>query len=737
MPTFLNPWMLLGGLAVGIPVALHFFYRARYRPLPWGAMKFLRLAIEQTSRRLRFQELILLILRILICLILAAALARPASKTLSSGSGRGESVDAILIVDTSYSMAAKETEKQSRLDRAKEAAIKVIDNLPPNSTVQVIACSDKAGFIGPNTPTNLDQARHLIRNLKVTSRSTDFEAGFGEAISRFEKTTGANKEVYLFSDMQRSGWERQTTALRSKAEEIKNQASLYLVRCAEKKVKNVAVVGIMTQTDVPHVDTRLSFTVLLRNSGAEPVAGLKLTFEVDGKALGGGAADGKSADHDSRPVDKIGPGETKAVSITGKIDKPGLRLLTARIKEDDLEEDNEYNRFLMVREKVRVLVIDGAPNERDPTAAASFYLANALVPVLDEVRPTYHILPRVISAQVASAGALAGNDICILCNVDAARLPADFTRKLISDVQSGKGLLITAGNNVVAKDYNAVFKDLLPAPLADAGAFTTPEGTFLKPDLNSIDKLSFLGKFVESGNNPLRDLGDADTRTVIQVKDPRTETATKDAGRVLLRFTDGKPMLLSRAVGDGEVMLLTTTLDYTWSYLPNNTALVPALHGCLAYMSQKAGGSFNGIVTKPLVWQPPDAGKDYYLIKPDKERVRLGRPKDVDGRPTLTAREADTSRAGIYEIVTDDDKPPARFALIPDLRESENLEAFTDQQINEQLGFSPTHLSTGFDGSAFTGTERSRKEWTIWVLTALLIFAVGEMLWAWFCGRSW
>ena len=58
---FLAPFMLIGGAAAGIPIALHFFYRAHYRPVPWGAMKFLRLAVEQTSRRLRFQEIILLL----------------------------------------------------------------------------------------------------------------------------------------------------------------------------------------------------------------------------------------------------------------------------------------------------------------------------------------------------------------------------------------------------------------------------------------------------------------------------------------------------------------------------------------------------------------------------------------------------------------------------------------------------------------------------------------------------
>ena len=40
-------------------------------------MKFLRLAVEQTSRRLQFQELVLLLLRIFLMMLLAVALARP------------------------------------------------------------------------------------------------------------------------------------------------------------------------------------------------------------------------------------------------------------------------------------------------------------------------------------------------------------------------------------------------------------------------------------------------------------------------------------------------------------------------------------------------------------------------------------------------------------------------------------------------------------------------------------
>jgi hypothetical protein len=104
---FFAPYMLWGLLAAGIPIALHFFYRSRYRKVPWAAMKFLLTSIEQTSRRLRFQELILLLLRVTVLALLALALARP--KSLSErGAEHGDAVDAVLVIDTSYSMAARD-----------------------------------------------------------------------------------------------------------------------------------------------------------------------------------------------------------------------------------------------------------------------------------------------------------------------------------------------------------------------------------------------------------------------------------------------------------------------------------------------------------------------------------------------------------------------------------------------------------------------------------------------------
>src|SRR3954465_15070799 len=100
--SFLAPLMLWGAAAAAIPIAIHLFFRSRYRTVPWAAMKFLLTSVEQTSRRLKFQELLLLLLRVCVLVLLAVAFARPISSVVR-GAGRGDAVDAVFVFDVSFS----------------------------------------------------------------------------------------------------------------------------------------------------------------------------------------------------------------------------------------------------------------------------------------------------------------------------------------------------------------------------------------------------------------------------------------------------------------------------------------------------------------------------------------------------------------------------------------------------------------------------------------------------------
>jgi hypothetical protein len=731
--SFLAPWMLLGGAAVSIPIILHFFYRARYRRLPWAAMTFLKQAIEQTSRRVRFQEIILLVLRCAVLLLLALAIARPTFSG-ATAAGRGESVDAVFVFDTSYSMGAQDGEK-TRLDRAKDAALAVIDNLPPNSTVQIFGNSDRTVALGPVTPGNLDQARQIVQGVDLTSLASDLLPGLSEAYTALDRGAGANKEVYLFGDMQKLGWDRQSAAIRAKCEEIKSRATLLLVRCGnfDRQLHNVSVTDITYPGGIPHTGTRMPFTVLLRNAGKEPVKNVSVTLEVDGRPL----------DTEADAVDEIGPGQTFPVTLTAKLDQAGPRVITAKVKTDDVPGDNRLDKIIPVREQVRVVIVDGAPDLRDPKDAASHFVRNALLPVAENQIDDYFVRVTVVPADEAGPALLGNCDVCFLLNVPSSNadhpgipgLSKEFVDRLAEFVKAGGGLVVGCGDRVIPARYNQVFGSggakLLPFDLDEVAEAKPDEPFRIAPD--TAEAVSYLARFRDE---PFRTVtADVDVTRVVGVR-----TAENSAGQVLLRLADQKPFVTAKVIGEGEVIFVAGSLDMKWGNWPAKAgSFLSFVQFTLAHLTGKAARGANRIAGEPIVYNPPEASKNFDLIRPDGKRVKLGQATGGEAGKHLTVTAPDTPVAGVYRIVADgaDEVTAPRFAVAPDLRETDNLDGLSDGEIEQLLGFRPVFLQAGSGAEQMIATERSKREWTVWLLLVLFVVAAGESVWAWFCGRAW
>ena len=103
--TWINPGML-GFLSLGaIPIIIYLINRQRYRRVPWAAMEFLLRAMKKHRRRLRLENLLLLLIRTAAVLLFVLAMARPSLDSgslpvLTGDSGRSE----LFLVDRSYSM---------------------------------------------------------------------------------------------------------------------------------------------------------------------------------------------------------------------------------------------------------------------------------------------------------------------------------------------------------------------------------------------------------------------------------------------------------------------------------------------------------------------------------------------------------------------------------------------------------------------------------------------------------
>jgi hypothetical protein len=782
--SFLAPFMLFGALAAAIPVAIHLFFRSRYRTVPWAAMKFLLTSVEQTSRRLKFQELFLLLLRMLVLAMLALAFARPIS-TLVRGAGRGDAVDAVMVFDTSFSMGANDGAK-TRIERAKLEALKIIDELPPHSSVQIITCAGNANtLVGPRSSANLDQARDLVQHLELTHLATDLALGVAKARDVLGYAQSANKELYVFSDMQQTGFEQQSDKLKATLLELKEKAIVHFVRCGTRTLKNVAIVSITPQTGMPRPGERVGFAVLVRNTGSEPVHNLKVSLMVDG--------DEKKIE--TQAIPELKGKETQAVTLSGKLEKAGLRVLTAKAEHDDLDGDNRYDQVILVRDQVNILVVDGNPNDKEPTLASSFYLMHALLPVKDADRATYHYNPRMVPARLASPLLLKDQDICILVNCSvqakagAQTLPTDFIEALEPFVRSeGRGLLIFSGGNVQAEPYNKLLGrklGLLPMPLkpalkADKEPFKVDRQSFrfappafwifkddprYYKDFDKVEVWQYLQ--LDEAAAPIQD---ESTKQQPDKKLPNPADQNQKDSRdgkevnppnVVMRINNGQPIVVFRKIDAGEVVFVATaaheegldaqTSNPNWTYFGIAPEFIPFVHVTLNYLMHSQTQTYNLVAGQTLHWYPKDKGDNaYYLVHPDGKRVdRLGLPEKHDKRLVVTA--TDLPRAGIYRMAAqsrasewseamdpiDAVKKGTPIAVIPDLNESADLTSLTSAQIDDYLAFTPIHVTAGENASASTSADRLNREWTVWALLAVMVLVLFEVALAWWCGRAW
>ena len=99
------------GLALlSIPILIHLINRRRFLRIDWAAMEFLLEALKRNRRRLRLEQLILLLLRMALLLLVAFVLARPvlSDKGLAWMASMLRSEDKILLLDDSFSTSRKE-----------------------------------------------------------------------------------------------------------------------------------------------------------------------------------------------------------------------------------------------------------------------------------------------------------------------------------------------------------------------------------------------------------------------------------------------------------------------------------------------------------------------------------------------------------------------------------------------------------------------------------------------------
>ncbi|MGA2035820.1 MAG: BatA and WFA domain-containing protein, partial [Thermoguttaceae bacterium] len=125
--SFAAPLFLLVGLAAAIPVVLHLVNRRRARQAVFPTLRFLKISVEQTRRRKRIHDVLLMLLRAAILLLIALGLAGPTVTKIRLLFGRAHTA-AVIVLDNSTSMGMADGAR-TRFETATAAAFRILDEL--------------------------------------------------------------------------------------------------------------------------------------------------------------------------------------------------------------------------------------------------------------------------------------------------------------------------------------------------------------------------------------------------------------------------------------------------------------------------------------------------------------------------------------------------------------------------------------------------------------------------------
>src|SRR5882724_600849 len=125
--TFISPIFLSLMALASVPIIIHLLNRRRFQTVEWAPMKYLKLTIKSNRRRLRIEQIILLVIRTLIVMLIIFAIARPILSPTGLGgwlAGKGRT-SRIIVIDDSLSMGYRD-QSRSAFESAKDAATQIV-----------------------------------------------------------------------------------------------------------------------------------------------------------------------------------------------------------------------------------------------------------------------------------------------------------------------------------------------------------------------------------------------------------------------------------------------------------------------------------------------------------------------------------------------------------------------------------------------------------------------------------
>jgi hypothetical protein len=740
IPAFANPLLLWGLAAASVPIVIHLLNRRRFRVQRWAAMEWLLAAAKKNQKRLRMENLLLLLLRTCAVLFLALAIARPTFSDAALSIDKQAS-HLFVLLDNSASTGAK-TGTGTALESATNTVSSLLSEIGAEDPVTLVLTNDDSTADTVSNHRN-GRARVVLRGThdhsKVRQAVTDLKpaaarADLVEALKALEEAVPSRgavvSRVAIVTDLQRASFEEGDSrgaagadaALRATLQRLKDKGAEVVLMPFGRAVSNVAITALRAQDDRDVVQgATVVFEAEVRNFGDRPVTA-EVRFLVDGRERGEVSQTVPLA---ARPAGAAASASATTQFTTAfRDDEVGVHVIEARLTADSLPADDVRSFAFEVRRPIRVLAVDGDP-DTPRVCAETYWLKPALA--IKEGGPI--TVQTVTLAEFETESDLSTRDLVILANVEHPARTEDLRRRLDGYVRRGGALLLTVGDHVMPDVWNReLYREdapLLPARLDEA----------------RVDKAVPLRFDLSENRHPiLADITNPANAVFFRAPQIWGRMTLRDAehekgARVVMTYADlaKSPALVERSVGRGRVLLLTTTVDDAWGKLPGDLLYLPLLHEALYYLTSHGNNDRNILAFQPYSRTLPANKAGYEVSYPDGSpaEVRMEEPPDAPSYATVLF----TGRLGAYRAVLSLKPPdvltpapaPVRDAFAVNLPPAESdLERLRPEDVESRW---PGLLRVATSFAAATDAARPKGgEFHAALIIASLLCLLGEVL---------
>ena len=725
---FVHPQYLFFLFAVIVPLIVHLFKLRRYKREYFSNVRLLQQIQQEQKKSAQLREYLVLACRMLtiVCLVLAFTQPYiPRDEADAYGRQSHHETMASVYLDNSFSMQAPASSMR-KLDQAKAYVRSILENLPPDASVQLLT-NDFSG-----QQQQFYQVGELMDNLSVVETSP-FSPAFEEIRARqqalfdAESVPESARICYYVSDFQKSVW---PLPMRRRPDSL---AAWVFVPVEGPDYANVSLDSVALEAPVLQAGREIGLHVFLQNHSDKEQYQMPLRLFVDGRQIGAYPAD-------------LEPGEPLDIRIPFRLENAGIHTAYVEVPDYPVEFDNRLYFSLNLADKLPVLHLYST----QASAAVSKVFQNDssfLYQAVDIARLDYS---RIASARLVVAEGLRSMPSALESAL------ADFVRK------GGSLLLIPEGPVFVAdaKDEDANGK-------ASAASFHSASDGLLKKligsgfrDFRQIDApLRWINR-----EHPVfaLALGDADRENVsagagneqmpyvkaaygmpmgggayvplMSLRSPQAGAGQNEAGRDVLR---------AYAVGSGWLYLLASPLSPDYSdFTAHYTFVVSLLNMALCQGGQQP--LYNTVGSRDPLYLPSRLfqGKEwlYHLYSLDGKFDFMPEVRHR-GAETVLLTHGQPVEAGSYGLAAEpagSDRNPQEYECLWPLsfnysRAESDKDCWSAEELQswiERYGDARTYLlrpdKTDM-GESLARIERGKELWKVFLIFAL-VFALAETM---------